>query len=172
VAVSVTTLDRRLARAMEPRAATPERRLETIAALARAGIPTSIMTAPMIPALNDAELERLLEAGAEHGAKFAGYVLLRLPLELVSLFEEWLAAHEPRKAKHVMSLIRQSRDGKAYRAEWGKRMSGTGAYAELLRIRFAAACRRLGLNRTREAYALDTTQFRKPTQKGDQLALF
>jgi DNA repair photolyase len=171
VAVSVTTLDRRLARAMEPRAATPERRLETIAALARAGIPTSIMTAPMIPALNDAELERLLEAGAERGAKFAGYVMLRLPLELVALFEEWLAAHEPRRAKHVMSLIRQSRDGKAYRAEWGTRMSGTGAYAELLRIRFGAACRRLGLNRTRDSYHLDTTQFRKPPQKGDQLAL-
>jgi DNA repair photolyase len=171
VAVSVTTLDRRLARAMEPRAATPERRLETIAALAQAGIPTSIMTAPMIPALNDAELERLLEAGAERGARFAGYVMLRLPLELVALFEEWLAAHEPRKAKHVMSLIRQSRDGKAYRAEWGKRMSGTGAYAELLRIRFAAACRRLGLNRTRNSYGLDTTRFRKPPQKGDQLAL-
>jgi len=172
VALSVTTLDRRLARAMEPRAATPERRLETIEALSRAGIPTSIMTAPMIPALNDAELERLLEAGAARGAKFAGYVLLRLPLELVQLFEEWLAAHEPRKAKHVMSLIRQARDGKAYRAEWGKRMSGSGAYAELLRIRFKSACRRLGLNKTREAYALDTTQFRRPPQKGDQLPLF
>ncbi len=172
VAVSLTTLDRRLARAMEPRAATPERRLETMEALARAGIPVSVMTAPMIPALNDSELERLLEAAAARGARFAGYVLLRLPLELVSLFEEWLAAHEPRKAKHVMSLIRQARDGKAYRAEWGKRMSGTGAYAELLRIRFRAACRRLGLNKSRDAWGLDTTQFRRPPQKGDQLALF
>jgi len=172
VAVSLTTLDRRLARAMEPRAATPERRLETMEALARAGIPVTVMTAPMIPALNDAELERLLEAAAARGARFAGYVLLRLPLELVALFEEWLAAHEPRKAKHVMSLIRQAREGKAYRAEWGKRMSGTGAYAELLRLRFRAACRRLGLNQSRDAWGLDTTQFRRPPQKGDQLPLF
>jgi DNA repair photolyase len=171
-AISVTTLDRRMARVMEPRAATPERRLETIAALKAAGVPAGVMTAPMIPALNDAELERLLEAAAARGARFAGYVLLRLPLELVSLFEEWLAAHEPGKAKHVMSLIRQARDGKAYRAEWGKRMSGTGAYAELLRIRFRAACRRLDLNKSRDAYGLDTTQFRRPPQKGDQLPLF
>ncbi|HEX7967483.1 MAG TPA: PA0069 family radical SAM protein [Stellaceae bacterium] len=172
VAVSLTTLDRRLARALEPRAATPERRLETMEALSRAGIPVAVMTAPMIPALNDAELERLLEAAHERGARYAGYVLLRLPLELVSLFEEWLATHAPGKARHVMSLIKQSRDGKAYRAEWGTRMSGTGAYAELLRLRFQKACRRLGFNQRREAFGLDTTQFRRPPQKGDQLALF
>ena len=172
VAVSLTTLDRRLARALEPRAATPERRLETIEALSRAGIPVAVMTAPMIPALNDAELERLLEAAAARGARYAGYVLLRLPLELVALFEEWLATHAPGKARHVMSLIKQSRDGKAYRADWGTRMSGTGAYAELLRLRFQKACRRLGFNERREAFGLDTTQFRRPPQKGDQLALF
>jgi DNA repair photolyase len=172
VAISLTTLDRRLARALEPRAPTPERRLETMAALSRAGIPVAVMTAPMIPALNDAELERLLEAGAEHGARCAGYVLLRLPLELVQLFEEWLAAHAPGKAKHVMSLIEGAREGKAYRAEWGKRMVGSGAYAEMLRIRFETACRRLGLNRRRDAFALDVTQFRPPPKKGDQLALF
>jgi DNA repair photolyase len=172
VAISLTTLDRRLARALEPRAPTPDRRLETMAALSRAGIPVAVMTAPMIPALNDAELERLLEAGAEHGARCAGYVLLRLPLELVQLFEEWLAAHAPGKAKHVMSLIKGAREGEAYRAEWGKRMVGSGAYAEMLRIRFETACRRLGLNRRRDAFALDVTQFRPPPKKGDQLALF
>src|SRR5690349_47947 len=129
VAVSVTTLDRNLARTMEPRAATPERRLETIAALSAAGIPTCVLASPMIPALNDAELERILEAAAARGATHAGYILLRLPLELVGLFQEWLAEHAPGKAKHVMSLIHQAREGKPYRADWGKRMTGTGAYA-------------------------------------------
>jgi DNA repair photolyase len=172
VAVSLTTLDRGLARVMEPRAATPERRLETIAALTAAGIPVTVMTAPMIPALNDSELERLLEAAQEKGAHNAGYVLLRLPLELVPLFEEWLAAHAPAKAKHVMSLIAQAHQGKPYRAEWGQRMRGTGAYAEMLRLRFEKACRRLGLNERRDAFQLDTTLFRRPPKKGDQLALF
>ena len=172
VAVSLTTLDRALARVMEPRAATPERRLETIAALAGAGIPVTVMTAPMIPALNDMELERLLEAARDRGARKAGYVLLRLPLELVALFEEWLATHAPGKAKHVMSLIKDAREGKAYRAEWGTRMKGTGAYAEMLRLRFDKACRRLGLNERKDAFHLDTTLFRPPPKKGDQLALF
>ena len=172
VAVSLTTLDRALARIMEPRAATPDRRLETIAALAGAGIPVTVMTAPMIPALNDMELERLLEAARDRGARNAGYVLLRLPLELVALFEEWLAAHAPGKARHVMSLIKDAREGKAYRAEWGKRMKGTGAYAEMLRARFDKACRRLGLNERKDAFRLDTTLFRRPQKKGDQLALF
>jgi DNA repair photolyase len=171
VAVSVTTLDRNLARALEPRAATPQRRLETIAALASAGITTAIMTAPMIPALNDAELEKLLEAGAARGAKSAGYVLLRLPLEIAPMFEEWLEAHEPRKAAHVMSLIRQSRGGKAYQSDWGTRMTGAGPYADMLRTRFKAACRRLGLNEGRDTWKLDTESFRRPAQKGDQLSL-
>ena len=172
LALSVTTLDRKLARAMEPRAGTPTRRLQAIRALSAAGIPTGVMFAPVIPALNDGEMEQVLAAAADCGARTAGYVLLRLPLEIKDLFREWLEANEPGRAKHVMSLIRQARDGKAYRAEWGKRMSGSGAYAELLRIRFGTACRRLGLNKTREAYALDTTHFRRPPQKGDQLPLF
>jgi DNA repair photolyase len=172
VAISITTLDRALARHMEPRAATPPRRLETLKTLAAAGIPTSVLASPMIPALNDHELEDILAAAREAGALCAGYILLRLPLELTPLFEEWLAAHAPGKAKHVMSLIRQSREGKTYRAEWGKRMTGTGAYAELLGRRFEAACRRLGLNERRAALRLDTAQFRRPPRKGDQLALF
>jgi DNA repair photolyase len=172
VAVSVTTLDRGLARSMEPRAATPERRLDTIAALSAAGIPTCVLASPMIPALNDAELERILEAAAALGATHAGYILLRLPLELVRLFQEWLAEHAPGKAKHVMSLIHRAREGKPYRAEWGKRMTGTGAYAEILGARFDAAVKRLGLNLRRAAWRLDTTQFRPPPKPGDQLALF
>jgi DNA repair photolyase len=172
VAVSITTLDRELARHMEPRAATPPRRLETVRALASAGIPVSVLASPMIPALNDHELERILEAAREAGAVSAGYILLRLPLELTQLFEEWLEAHAPGKAKHVMSLIRQARDGKTYRAEWGKRMTGTGAYAELLGTRFAAASRRLGLNERHLSRRLDTSQFRRPPKPGDQLALF
>jgi DNA repair photolyase len=173
-AVSVTTLDRSLARKMEPRAATPERRLETIAALSAAGIPTAVMAAPMIPALNDAELESILEAAVEHGACSAGYVLLRLPLELVGLFEEWLATNAPGKAKHVMSLIKQSRDGKAYQSEWGTRMSGTGPYAEMLRIRHEAACHRLGLDKKRETRHLDCSLFRVPARVKEtaQLSLF
>ena len=171
VAVSVTTLDRNLARRLEPRAATPERRLETITALSSAGIPVAVLSSPMIPALNDAELEHILEAGAAAGASSAGYTFLRLPLELAPLFEEWLAEHAPDKAKHVMSLIRQSRGGKAYDSTWGVRMKGTGPYAELLRLRFERARRRYGLERGR-AWQLDTTRFRRPAQKGDQLALF
>jgi DNA repair photolyase len=171
VAVSLTTLDRGLARKMEPRAATPERRLETMAVLSKAGIPVAVLASPMIPALNDGELERILEAAAAAGATSAGYTFLRLPLELAPLFEEWLGVHAPDKARHVMSLVRQSRGGKAYQSEWGTRMRGTGPYAEMLRLRFEAARRRFGLERGR-AWQLDTTRFRKPAQKGDQLALF
>ncbi len=172
VAVSVTTLDGALARALEPRAATPERRLDTIAALAKAGIPVAVLASPMIPALNDMELERILEAAAARGAGAAGYILLRLPLELAPLFEEWLQAHVPGKAKHVMSLIRQARGGKAYRSEWGTRMRGTGPYAEMLRIRYEAACHRLGLDRKREAWRLDVSSFRAPGKREAQLSLF
>lgn len=171
VAVSLTTLDRGLARVLEPRAATPERRLETIAALARAGIPTAVMTAPMIPGLNDAELEQLLEAAARNGARAAGYALLRLPHEIAPLFEEWLSAHAPGKARHVLSLIRQSRGGNASDSRWGKRMTGTGPYADMLRLRFQAACRRLGLNEGRQDRQLDTKAFRPPPRPGDQLTL-
>jgi DNA repair photolyase len=171
-AVSITTLDRELARHLEPRAATPQRRLDTVRALSAAGIPVSVLASPMIPALNDHELDSILEAARDAGAVGAGYILLRLPLELTALFDEWLAAHAPGKASHVMSLIRQSREGKTYRAEFGKRMTGTGAYAEMLRLRFETACRRLGFNQRRDGLRLDTTQFRRPPQKGDQLALF
>jgi DNA repair photolyase len=171
VSVSLTTLDRALARKMEPRAATPERRLETIAALSSAGIPVSVLTSPMIPALNDMEMERLLEAAAERGAKGAGYTLLRVPLEIKDLFEDWLAAHAPNKAKHVMSLLRDTHGGKPYVSEWGTRMRGTGAYAEMLRIRFERACHRLKLNERRGLWRLDTSLFRPPPRPGDQLSL-
>ena len=170
VAISLTTLDRGLARRLEPRAATPERRLETMAALSAAGIPVAVLASPMIPALNDAELERILEAASEAGARSAGYILLRLPLELAPLFEEWLGTHVPDKARHVMSLIRQSRGGKNYQSEFGTRMRGTGPYAEMLRLRFERARHRFGLERGR-AWQLDTTSFRRPPQKGDQLSL-
>jgi DNA repair photolyase len=157
---------------MEPRAATPERRLETIAALSAAGIPVSILTSPMIPALNDMEMERLLEAGAARGAKGAGYTLLRVPLEIKDLFEEWLAVHAPNKAKHVMSLLRETHGGKPYVSEWGTRMRGTGPYAEMLRVRFERTCHRLKLNERRGLWRLDTTLFRRPPRTGDQLRLF
>ena len=168
-AVSVTTLDRDLARRMEPRAATPERRLDAIRGLADAGIPAGVMAAPMIPALNDMELERILEAAVAAGATTAGYVLLRLPLEIKDLWEEWLTTHVPGKAAHVMSLVRDTRGGKEYDSRWGKRMSGTGVYADLLAQRFAAATRKLGL--TKRDWKLDTSQFHRPPAAGDQLSL-
>jgi DNA repair photolyase len=169
VFLSVTTLNRKLARVMEPRAATPQRRLDTIRALSSAGIPTGVMTAPIIPALNDDEMESILGAAAEAGATSAGYTLLRLPLEIKDLFREWLAEHEPGRAKHVMSLIRSMRGGKDYDANWHLRQKGTGPYASLIAQRFAIARRRLGLNRDRSS--LDTSKFRRPAQAGDQLAL-
>jgi len=171
VMVSVTTLDRALARRMEPRAATPQRRLETVRALADAGIPTGVLAAPMIPALNDAELEAILTAAKEAGAMSAGYVVLRLPLELKGLFREWLEAHAPMKARHVMSLVAELHGGKTYDARWGTRMSGSGKYAELLRIRYELACKRLGFRRGGNIGRLDTTLFRRPAAKGDQLTL-
>jgi DNA repair photolyase len=171
VTVSVTTLDRSLARHMEPRAATPERRLETIAALAKAGVPVGVLAAPMIPALNDREMEDILTRAREAGASVAGYTLLRLPLELKSLFKEWLEENEPRKAKHVLSLVAQCHGGKIYDSTWSKRMTGGGPYAEMLAARFDRACRKLGFS-PRTTQALDTTLFRPPPQRGDQLALF
>ena len=171
VTVSVTTLDRALARVMEPRAATPERRLETIAALAAAGIPTGVLSAPMIPALNDSEMEQILDRARAAGATSAGYTLLRLPLELKALFREWLEAHFPDKAAHVLSLVAQAHGGRLYDAAWSKRMTGAGPYADMLRLRFDRACRRLGFDR-RTTQPLDATRFRPPPQRGDQLALF
>jgi len=169
VALSVTTLDRKLARAMEPRAPTPERRIDAIRSLAAAGVPTVVMAAPMIPALNDHELEAILERTHEAGARRAGYVLLRLPLEIKDLFREWLTAHQPGRAAHVMSLIRSMRGGKDYDADWGKRMKGTGVYADLIAKRFKLACERLGMNK--ESRSLRTDLFKPPPVKGDQLRL-
>ena len=170
VALSVTTLDRGLARRMEPRAATPPKRLETIRALSQAGIPTGVLAAPMIPALNDMELERIMEASRDAGASSAGYVFLRLPLELKALFREWLEQHFPERAAHVLSIVTQAHGGKAYDSSWGTRQTGTGPYAELLRIRFQLAARKLGLER-RMTKPLDTTLFKPPARPGDQLSL-
>ena len=171
VSLSVTTLDRGLARRLEPRAATPERRLETIRALADAGIPTGVLAAPMIPALNDAELEAILAACKEAGASTAGYVLLRLPHELKGLFREWLETHVPGRAKHVMSLVTEMHGGKEYDSQWGRRQTGTGRHAEVLRIRFELACKRLGFRHRGNIGRLDTTLFRRPPQHGEQLSL-
>jgi len=171
VTISVTTLDRRLARRMEPRAPTPERRLETIAALAAAGVPAGVLSAPMIPALNDSEMEVILERARAAGASSAGYTMLRLPLELKALFREWLEEHFPDKAAHVLSLVAQTHGGRLYDSAWSKRMTGTGPYADMLRLRFDRACRRLGFTQ-RTTQSLDTTRFRAPPQMGDQLALF
>lgn len=168
-AISITTLDRKLARAMEPRAPTPERRLDAIRALSEAGVPMAVMAAPMIPALNDHELETILQRAKEAGAKSAGYVVLRLPLEIKDLFREWLEAQQPGRASHVMSLIRSMRGGKDYDAEWGKRMKGDGVYAELMAKRFKLACERLGLNQ--DWRPLRTDLFKPPPALGDQLRL-
>ncbi len=168
VFVSVTTLDRDLARAMEPRASTPQRRLDAIRALATAGIPVGVMTSPMIPGLNDHEMESILEAATDAGATRAGYIVLRLPLEIKELFEEWLRTHRPDRAERVLSLIRQIRGGELYQAEFGTRMKGEGPIAQLLSARFAAATKRLGLNRTR--YRLDTSAFHVPEQARTALA--
>ncbi len=169
VGVSVTTLDRELARSMEPRASTPPRRLEAIRALNAAGVPAAVMFAPVIPALNDDEMESVLEAAAARGAKSAGYVLLRLPLEIKDLFREWLEAAQPGRAKHVMSLIRSMRGGKDYDPQWHLRMRGQGPYAEMIARRFQIATKRLGLNQIR--HPLDVGKFQPPPQIGQQLAL-
>jgi len=169
VMISVTTLDPALARKMEPRAPTPARRLEALSELNRAGVPAGVLAAPMIPALNDSELEAILETSAEAGAERAGYLLLRLPLEIKELFEEWLASHFPDRKAHVLGLIRQARGGKLYQAQFGLRMKGSGAYAELLERRFGLACKRLGLNRN--DWQLDSSQFRPPKRESPQLTL-
>lgn len=160
VFLSVTTLDKDLARAMEPRASAPHRRLDAIRALAEAGIPAGVMTAPMIPGLNDHEMEAILDAAVDAGATRAGYVPLRLPLEIKELFEEWLKTHRPDRTERVLSLIRQMRGGQLYDAEFGSRMRGEGPLALLLSQRFAAAVKRLGLNRL--GVRLDTSAFHVP----------
>jgi len=160
VFLSVTTLDKDLARTMEPRASTPRRRLDAIRELSAAGVPVGVMTAPMIPGLNDHEMESILEAAAEAGATRAGFTVLRLPLEIKELFEEWLREHRPDRAERVLSLIRQIRGGALYQSGFGVRMKGEGPIAELLSARFGAAVKRLGLNRIR--YRLDTLRFSVP----------
>jgi DNA repair photolyase len=160
VCLSVTTLDRKLAAVMEPRAATPARRLQAVESLAAAGVPAGVLAAPMIPGLNDAELETILSAAARAGAHSAGYVLLRLPHELRALFTSWLEAHYPERAAKVLALIRQTRAGALNDARFGSRFSGTGTYAELLAKRFAIATTRLGLKNL--SGGLDCTRFRVP----------
>ncbi len=162
VFLSVTTLDKDLARTMEPRASAPHRRLDAIRALSAAGVPVGVMTAPMIPGLNDHEMEAILEAAAEAGATRAGFVVLRLPLEIKDLFEEWLRQHRPDRAERVLSLVRQIRGGALYQSSFGLRMKGEGPIAELLSARFGAAVKRLGLNKIR--YRLDTLRFRVPEE--------
>jgi len=170
VAISVTTLDRHLARVMEPRAATPPRRLETIRTLTAAGIPVGVLTAPVIPALNDSEIERILDAAAEAGAGEAGYVILRLPLEVADLFREWLLRHYPDRYRHVLSVMRSMRGGKDYDSTFGKRQKGEGPYAWQIGRRFEIATRRLGMNRRN--LRLRTDLFSPPVKPQAQLSLF
>jgi DNA repair photolyase len=169
VFISVTNLDHALARRLEPRASAPLRRLETIRRLADAGIPTGVMTAPVIPFLTDRFLEEVLERAREAGATMAGYVLLRLPNEVAPLFKAWLEAHYPLKAAHIMSLIRQMRGGRDYDASFGVRQRGTGIFAEMIAKRFAVACRRLGFDQDQPL--LDISRFRPP-KITPQLELF
>ncbi|MBX9456707.1 MAG: PA0069 family radical SAM protein [Rhizobium sp.] len=168
-AISVTTLDKKLARLMEPRASTPVRRLEALKALSEAGVPTAILASPMIPALNDHELERILDAGAAAGVQEASYILLRLPLEVSPLFRDWLLRNYPDRYRHVMSLIRSMRGGKDYDAEFGKRMKGTGPYAWQIARRFELAAKKYGL--TRRSISLNADLFVPPSGHGVQLSL-
>jgi DNA repair photolyase len=170
VALSVTTLDPKLARTMEPRAATPGKRLEALRQLSEAGIPTTAMVAPIIPAINDADIERILDAAAMAGVQGAGYVLLRLPLEVRDLFKEWLMANYPDRFRHVMKLVRDMRGGKDYDSSWGQRMTGGGPYAWMIGRRFEAHCAKLGLNTERRR--LTTEHFQKPVKGSEQLSLF
>lgn len=169
VAFSVTSMDRVLARTMEPRAATPTRRLEAMRLLDEAGIPVSVMVAPLVPGLNDHEIERILDSAANAGAREAGYIILRLPLEVAPIFKDWLLRHYPDRYRHVMSLIRSMRDGKDYDAEWGKRMKGSGPYAWQIGRRFEIAAKKLGLNQERRR--LRTDLFEGSAKKTEQLML-
>ncbi|PBB82265.1 radical SAM protein [Mesorhizobium sp. WSM3879] len=169
VALSVTTLDRMLARTMEPRASTPTKRLEAIRQLSDAGVPASVMVAPIIPGLTDPEMERILDSARAAGAREAGYVVLRLPLEVAPIFKDWLLRHYPDRYRHVISLIRSMRDGKDYDSEWGKRMKGAGPYAWQIGRRFEIAAKRLGLNAERRQ--LRTDQFVAGSGVGEQLML-
>lgn len=168
--LSVTTLDRHLARVMEPRASTPGKRIEAIRMLNEAGIPCGVMTAPMIPAINDMEMERILEAAWEVGAREAGWVLLRLPFELKELWREWLQEHYPDRASKVMKLVQETRGGKDYEANFGQRQRGQGAYADLIAQRFALAIKRIGFNEKRLPVRCDL--FQPPPLDARQGSLF
>ena len=168
--VSITTLEGELARKLEPRAAAPHRRLKTIRTLAEAGIPVSALVAPVIPVLTDPELDSILAAAKNAGAQTAGYILLRLPLEVSELFQQWLRTHYPLKAEHIMSRVHDTRGGKDYDSRFGLRMHGTGAFADIIAQRFALACKRLDL-KPRD-YDLNTSAFLVPQRSGDQLDMF
>lgn len=170
VALSVTTLDPKLARNMEPRAAAPAKRIETIRKLSEAGIPVTVLVAPIVPAINEHEIERILDAAKAAGAREAGYVLLRLPLEVKDIVQDWLVTHHPDKMRHVVSLIRSTRGGKDYDAAWGQRQVGSGPYAWMIGRRFEMAAERLGFNSTR--LRLRTDLFVKPEKEKAQLSLF
>jgi DNA repair photolyase len=170
VYISIGTLDNELARKLEPRANSPARRLLAIRQLSDAGVPVGVFTSPLIPAINDIEMEKVLEAASAAGARHAGYVILRLPLEVRDIFVEWLEKHYPLRARHVMSLVQQMRNGRDYQAEFGTRMKGTGVYAELIARRFKVATARLNLNADRRP--LDTSRFRPPARPGAQGQLF
>jgi DNA repair photolyase len=170
VAISITTLDPKLARAMEPRAATPAKRLETVRRLAEAGIPVTVLVAPIIPAINDHEIEAILKAAHAAGATEAGYVLLRLPHDLKELMRDWLTEHYPDKLNHVFSLLQEAHGGKDYDAQWGMRQTGVGPYAWMIGRRFETAAERLGLNK--RSLKLRTDLFRPPVQETGQLSLF
>jgi DNA repair photolyase len=170
VGISVTTLDAKLARSMEPRASTPTKRLEALQKLTAAGVPTKVMMGPVIPALNDSEMERILDSAAHLGVKEASYIVLRLPLEVRDLFREWLIANYPDRYRHVFTLIRDMRGGKDYDSQWGTRMTGTGPLAWMIGRRFDIACDKLGLNKKR--VKLSTDHFVRPNRDGNQLTLF
>jgi DNA repair photolyase len=170
VALSVTTLDSQLARTMEPRAATPPRRLDALRQLVKAGVPATVMVAPVIPALNDDEIERILEAVAAAGVRHAGYVLLRLPLEVRDLFREWLMTNFPDRYRHVFKLIRDMRGGKDYDSTFGQRQTGTGPIAWMIGRRFEVACEKLGFNAAK--HKITTEHFRPPRPGAKQLDLF
>jgi DNA repair photolyase len=170
VALSVTTLDGKLARVMEPRAATPSRRLDALRQLTAAGVPASVLVAPIIPALNDAEIERILDAAAAVGVKEAGYVLLRLPLEVRDLFREWLMANFPDRYRHVFKLIRETRGGRDYDSRWGKRQTGEGPVAWMIGRRFEVACEKFGFNKLRTKLTVE--HFKPPRRSQQQLSLF
>jgi len=169
VFISVTTLDHDLARRMEPRASAPARRIEAIRRVALAGVPVGVMVAPIVPFLTDSATEQILATASEAGALSAGYILMRLPYEVKDLFKDWLMHHYPLKAAHVMSRVKQMRGGRENDPEFGARMHGSGEFADLLRLRFETACKRLGLNEHRRV--LDIAQFKRPRLDG-QMGLF